>query len=381
MKKSLVHGLRCPACQGQLQLHCYKSITAEEVIDGVLTCGCGAAFVVRAGVPCMVPPTQLPAAFMASYRDRLEVDAPSILELAVTPAGADFSFSWQWNEHVYDDLTWELRLEQRIKLFYRYIGITREQARNLTLLDAGCGNGTLSAELALQGLDVTAIDFSTGALRAYQYQMLDSRISEEAAARLNYVQGDLQAPPFPDGKFDLIYADGVLHHTPDTRNTFMALAPKVKIGGRLFVWLYRSDTTGTQSVKRAAVKSVRASTRWMSYSNRLALCYVGAFGILSTLRALRLCGYRGRPVIPLRQKAINLFDTITPTYNHEHTPAETRVWFEEAGFDDVQEVTIHDFRLGRGGFAMLGTRRADRARGADANVRTTPRSAPGTAPS
>jgi hypothetical protein len=77
---------------------------------------------------------------------------------------------------------------------------------------------------------------------------------------------------------------------------------------------------------------------------------------MSGVRLLRLFGWRGRPVIPLRQKAINLFDTITPTYNHEHTAAETAVWFQEAGYSGVKEVTISDFRLGKGGFAMIGTR-------------------------
>ncbi len=360
MKRSLLRALSCPTCQGSLQLHAYKSITAEEIIDGVLCCTCGAAFVVRGGVPCMAPLTHPAPAFVESYRERLQSDAPSILQLTPAPAGAEFSFSWQWNEHSYDDLTWELRLAERVQLFYRYIGMSPAEVQHMSMLDAGCGNGTLSAELALQGIDVIALDFSEGPLRAYQYQMFQSRVTEAAAARLSYVQGDLQRPPFPDGLFDLIYSDGVLHHTPDTRRTFMAVAPKVKVGGRFFIWLYRSDTHGAQSLKRAAVKGVRKSTGWMSYSGRLRLCYLAAFVILSGLRVMRMCGYRGRRLIPLRQKAINLFDTITPTYNHEHTPAETRQWFSDAGFTDVKEVTIHDHRLGRGGFAMIGTRGAPR---------------------
>jgi 2-polyprenyl-3-methyl-5-hydroxy-6-metoxy-1,4-benzoquinol methylase/uncharacterized protein YbaR (Trm112 family) len=356
MKMGLVAALCCPHCRGQLQLHAYKSIAREEVIDGALSCSCGAAFPVLAGVPRLAPSKAIPAAFLDCYRDRLQTDAPALLPRASTSSVSEFSFSWQWNEHVYDDLTWELRLAARVQLFYRYTGLSAAQAAGLSVLDAGCGNGTLSAELALQGFDVVALDFSDGAVRGYEYQLFQSRITQDAVARLSYIQGDLQLPPFPDEHFDLIYADGVLHHTPDTKRTFMAIVPKVKVGGRLFVWLYRSDTSGTQSLKRAVVKAVRAATRWMSYRSRLSLCYVGAFGILSCLRVLRLCGYRGRPIIPIRQKAINLFDTITPTYNHEHTPAETRTWFSEAGFTEVKEVTINDHRLGRGGFAMIGTR-------------------------
>src|SRR6267154_5928246 len=217
MKTNLVPVLRCPQCQGALDLHAYKSIGNQEVIDGLLKCKCGAAYLVRDGVPCMVPPTRLPPTYAKSYRDKLRTDAPLLLKLDVTPKPADFSFSWQWNEHAYNELTWELKLEERVKLFYRYTNMTPEEAHGLRMLDAGCGNGTLSAELALHGLNVVALDLSDGALRAYHYQLFESRVTEDAAERLNYVQGDLQHPPFQDGQFDLIYSDGVLHHTPDTK--------------------------------------------------------------------------------------------------------------------------------------------------------------------
>ena len=205
-------------------------------------------------------------------------------------------------------------------------------------------------------MEVVALDYSDGAMRAYHYQTFQSRVTDAAAARLNYLQADLQQPPFADGEFDLIYSDGVLHHTPDTKRTFMAVAKKVKPGGRFFVWLYRSDSRGLQRVKITLVKIVRAATGWMSYSSRLSLCYIAAFFMLLAVRLLRICGWRGRPAIPLRQKAINLFDTITPTYNHEHTPSEAAGWFKEAGFTDIKEVTIREFRLGDGGFAVIGTR-------------------------
>ena len=156
------------------------------------------------------------------YGDRLRSDAPALLALDARAAAPDFSFSWQWNEHAYNDLTWELRLRQRVELFYRYTGLSRESARGLRLLDAGCGNGTLSAELAREGMHVAALDLSEGPVRAYRYQLFNSRVSQEAASRLNYVHGDLQRPPFPDGEFDLIYSDGVLHHNGEA----IALTPE-----------------------------------------------------------------------------------------------------------------------------------------------------------
>lgn len=263
MKRSLLGRLRCPTCQGSLQLHAYKSIATEEVIDGVLTCTCGAAFIVRGGVPCMVPSAHIPAPFVDDYRKRLQLDAPSILVPNSVSAAPEFSFSWQWDEHSYDDLTWELKLGERVQLFYRYIGLSPTAVQHMTMLDAGCGNGTLSAELALQGIEVIGLDFSDGPLRAYQYQVFQSRVTEAAAGRLDYVQGDLQEPPFQDGAFDLIYADGVLHHTPDTRRTFMAVAPKVKAGGRFS----SGSTAATPAALRAS--SVRRSR---AYAQVLAGC-------------------------------------------------------------------------------------------------------------
>jgi SAM-dependent methyltransferase len=53
------------------------------------------------------------------------------------------------------------------------------------------------------------------------------------------VQADLMQAPLSDGAFDLVVADGVLHHTPDTRAALLALYRKVRPGGQLFFHVYR----------------------------------------------------------------------------------------------------------------------------------------------
>lgn len=53
------------------------------------------------------------------------------------------------------------------------------------------------------------------------------------------VQADLMDAPFADDFFDLIVADGVLHHTPDTRAAVAALLAKVRPGGQFFFYVYR----------------------------------------------------------------------------------------------------------------------------------------------
>ena len=55
----------------------------------------------------------------------------------------------------------------------------------------------------------------------------------------NVVQADLMQAPFADNTFDFIIADGVLHHTPNTRDAVRALYAKVKPGGQFFFYVYR----------------------------------------------------------------------------------------------------------------------------------------------
>jgi 2-polyprenyl-3-methyl-5-hydroxy-6-metoxy-1,4-benzoquinol methylase/uncharacterized protein YbaR (Trm112 family) len=355
MKLTLVNLLRCPNCGSKLTCIPYKVINEAEVLDGVLKCQCGDAHIVYQGVPKMVTSSSLPEGFIRNYRDRLLQDAP-VLASAETTTSDTFSFSYQWSTHAYDDLTWELYLPERIEIFYRYFNMTPEQAGGVRLLDAGCGNGTLSAQLAAEGFEVVGMDYSESVYRAYQYKLFESQVTNAVFDRLHFVQGDVQHPPFEQGLFDLVYSDGVLHHTPDTKSSFMALAPVVKPGGRLLVWLYRRDTKPRVTAKNSLVKLVRRSTTNLSYQNKMRVCYTGAALLLLGVRVGQLLGYKKRRLIPLRLKATNLFDTISPQFNHEHTPDEVASWFREAGYTDIKDVSLSEYRLDEGGFAMIGTR-------------------------
>lgn len=356
MKLSLIEQLRCPRSGSKLTCIPYKVLNETEVLDGVLKSQSGDAYIIYKGVPKMLTNGGLPEDFIANYRDRLLQDAPSLVSANATQSSEKFSFSYQWSTHSYDDLTWELDVSERVNIFYRYFGMTPDQAKGYRLLDAGCGNGTLSAHLAMEGFDVVALDYSESVYRAYQYKVFEGRVTNEVCDRLQYVQGDVQHPPFEPGSFDLIYSDGVLHHTPDTKTSFMALAPLVKPGGRFLVWLYRSDTKPMYKAKMKLVELVRSLTKNLSYKNKMLLCYIGAVLILLGVRVGYLFGYKKRRLIPIRLKATNLFDTIAPQFNYEHTPDEVIGWFKEAGYTDIKDASISDYRLSEGGFAIIGTR-------------------------
>jgi 2-polyprenyl-3-methyl-5-hydroxy-6-metoxy-1,4-benzoquinol methylase len=352
MNESLVDHLRCPTSGERLTCLPYKTFGSNVVIDGVLRSPRGGVYAVQQGVPQLVPELAANTEFIRAYAKALKTDAPALL---ASRGRGEFSFSYQWDLHSYDQLTWELTIPERLEIFQRYFGPI-ETLRGQRLLDAGCGNGTLSAALAERGLEVFAMDYSTSVYRAFATRLVDSAMSRDGLARLQYVQGDVQRAPFADGYFDVVYSDGVLHHTPDTRTSFMALARKVKAGGQFFVWLYRKDCGRRARLKLDVVNLGRKTLRPLSHDKKLALAYVGAAILLTRVRLLRLLGNRRRRVIPLRLKALNLFDTFSPQFNHEHTPTEVTRWFQEAEFREIRDVSFSDYRFNEEGFGLIGTR-------------------------
>ncbi len=119
MKASLIETLRCPACAGAVSLISYKSV-GGETIDGVVRCGCGQAYPVLSGVPRLMASETLPADWQAAYAARLSVDAPLLSQLPPATSADQFSFSYQWAQHACDELTWELKLHERLQMFLRY---------------------------------------------------------------------------------------------------------------------------------------------------------------------------------------------------------------------------------------------------------------------
>ena len=77
------------------------------------------------------------------------------------------------------------------------------------VLDAGCGEGHVSAWLAgsLPASDITGVDGRADALAAFRARN----------PRLTALEGDLRALPFPDGAFDLVVCTEVLEHLPAPR--------------------------------------------------------------------------------------------------------------------------------------------------------------------
>jgi SAM-dependent methyltransferase len=132
------------------------------------------------------------------------------------PQHEDFLFGWYCKK---------LGLASRDELKTFYSGRKR-------VLECGPGSGFNTKFIAENcSGQVFALDISDAAFTTFD----NTRQLPNCAV----VQADLMEAPFFDGSFDFIIADGVLHHTPDTRAAVEALYRKLSPGGEFFFYLYK----------------------------------------------------------------------------------------------------------------------------------------------
>ena len=100
------------------------------------------------------------------------------------------------------------------------------------ILEVGPGSGFNARFMAENCMgEVYALDISQAALTCYE--------NTRSLRNCTVVQADLMDAPFDDETFDLIVADGVLHHTSDTRVAVSALYQKLVPGGEFFFYVYK----------------------------------------------------------------------------------------------------------------------------------------------
>jgi ubiquinone/menaquinone biosynthesis C-methylase UbiE len=97
------------------------------------------------------------------------------------------------------------------------------------LLDVGCGPGNIALKIANRwpGVRVVGVDFSRNMILAARAAADTQRLS----ARAEFFAGDAKKLPFPDGAFDFVFSNSVLHHLRDPVGMLDEMARVVKPGG------------------------------------------------------------------------------------------------------------------------------------------------------
>lgn len=144
-------------------------------------------------------------------------------------------------------------------------------------LEVGCGSGTLSTYLALHGARPTGVDVSSGMLALAAKRATINGVGD----RVTFVASPIETLDLPDGSFDVIFANQVLHHLdlpramPNIRRLLAPGGQAIFIEPVLFVpeWMRsvrysravthffpsRADTPDERSLDLADIRRIRAT--------------------------------------------------------------------------------------------------------------------------
>ena len=339
MRTRLLDFLRCPDCGGTLEL--VRLVTdpaaSGEVSEGLLHCARQHWFPVVRGIPRMLPDA-LEEHWDQIARHVTDSSPEPVRSLMATrgrQAGSALydrrtreNFSHEWDNHELGGRTWGMGLEDRIEWFFLTpIRLPLEELDGKVLLDAGCGNGSQSVAYTRLGLEVIAVDLSSGLEHGHAFRKLYPHARPE---RVHFVQADLQHPPLAHASVDLIHSAGVLHHTPDTRKTFETLCPLLRPAGTFYVWLYKHERFVTP-----LVNTIRALTTRLPAALFARMAQLMAVPFRGFCMAVNALGIRAYGRLSRREAALALMDIFGAPYAHYFSYEEVADWFRAKGFEQM----------------------------------------------
>src|SRR5262249_27220382 len=174
------------------------------------------------------------------------------------------------------------------------------------VLELGCGTGQMSLFLATVDRVVIGADLVRASLE----------LGTEAARRFGmegvlFVETDLRRRGLREGAFDVVVCSGVLHHTPDPRSAFRAVARLVKPGGYVVLGLYNAFARLPHRLRRGIAR-------------------LSGFRLIPFDPVLRERGSE-----PARRRAW-LRDQYQHPEEHRHTLREVKRWFRENEIEYVR---------------------------------------------
>lgn len=231
------------------------------------------------------------------------------------------------------------------------------------VLDAGCGNGRVTAllrQLAPVQTEVVGIDLVAADVARQNFQDVPN-MRFESRDLVNDVSGI--------GNFDYIYCQEVLHHTANPEKAFQNLCGILRPGGEIAIYVYKQKAPAREYVD----DYVRGQISDLPYEQAMEQCrQITAFGralteagIKVTVPKVEILGVEGgeydvqrliyhffakcywNPDLSEHENVLVNYDWYHPQVATRHSLPEVERWFEAAGltiehrYIDHYGITVH----------------------------------------
>jgi ubiquinone/menaquinone biosynthesis C-methylase UbiE len=146
------------------------------------------------------------------------------------PAGAVYGRAHEFGTREFFDEVERHRYEEYAPWMPEVMGF--DQFTGKRLLEVGCGMGTDLLQFARNGAQVTGVDLTPRSVETSRHHL------KLYGQNGDFALSDAENLPFDDASFDVVYSNGVLHHTPDTAGAVREIHRVLRSGGLARVMLY-----------------------------------------------------------------------------------------------------------------------------------------------
>jgi len=146
------------------------------------------------------------------------------------PAGAVYGRAHEFGTREFFDEVERHRYEEYAPWMPAVMGF--DQFSGKRLLEVGCGMGTDLLQFARGGAEVTGVDLTPRSVETSRHHL--SLYGQTGS----FAFTDAENLPFANGSFEVVYSNGVLHHTPDTLRAVREIHRVLRPGGLARVMLY-----------------------------------------------------------------------------------------------------------------------------------------------
>lgn len=285
------------------------------------------------------------------------------------------TFGYKWNRRESYE-TDAMKSNNKKWLIERYLDNDPDRLNEILkdgpkiILDVGCGSG------------FSGMIFFNEYLRSHHYLGIEiSNAINVAKIRFkdagysgDFLRCDLMNMPIPEKSVDVIFSEGVLHHTDNTEAAIKHLAAKLKTGGKFLFYVYRKKAVireFTDDFIREHLKPMTDEDAWNSLESLTKLGMelgklnmeievpedVPFLGIPKGKIDIQRFFYWNifkafyKPEYSLDENNHINFDWYRPLNCHRHTPEEIVQWCSDA------QLTIDHINLQEAGITVVATRK------------------------